>query len=94
MATQAHCLFAFDVLECHLAGERTHKTLHDWQQLSTDGKQATLALMNNEAAPIFVTWNTQKGNAKRLRGCIGTFSAQPLEESLASYSIIAFVNSR
>eukprot|EP00047_Mylnosiga_fluctuans_P011381 m.21010 g.21010 ORF g.21010 m.21010 type:complete len:233 (+) comp3585_c0_seq2:949-1647(+) len=38
--------------------------------------------------PLFVTWNVvQKDGERRLRGCIGTFSAMPLEEGLRDYAL-------
>ncbi|KAH8727173.1 AMMECR1 domain-containing protein [Phaeosphaeriaceae sp. PMI808] len=38
--------------------------------------------------PLFVTWNTvTKRGEKRLRGCIGTFEAQELDEGLKSYAL-------
>lgn len=39
-------------------------------------------------SPLFVTWNTvsRSGN-KSLRGCIGTFEAQKLDEGLRSYAL-------
>ncbi|KAG9380443.1 Ammecr1 family protein [Pyrenophora tritici-repentis] len=39
--------------------------------------------------PLFVTWNTvsSKSGEKRLRGCIGTFEAQPLTTGLSSYAL-------
>ena len=38
--------------------------------------------------PLFVTWNTISRSGNRsLRGCIGTFEAQPLEEGLKSYAL-------
>ncbi|KKY36074.1 putative ammecr1 family protein [Diaporthe ampelina] len=42
--------------------------------------------------PLFVTWNKAAGGAGgeyHLRGCIGTFEAQPLAEGLSSYAVIA-----
>lgn len=39
----------------------------------------------NEAYPLFVTWKT--GRDKRLRGCIGTFSAMHLHSGLREYAI-------
>ncbi len=40
------------------------------------------------SAPLFVTWNaTGRGGEKRLRGCIGTFEAQELDEGLRSYTL-------
>lgn len=49
------------------------------------------------ATPLFVTWNTvAKANGtrlseKRLRGCIGTFEAQPLDRGLGQYALISYV---
>lgn len=38
--------------------------------------------------PLFVTWNTlSRSGDKRLRGCIGTFTALDLEEGLSSYAL-------
>ncbi|KAF2177919.1 hypothetical protein K469DRAFT_754867 [Zopfia rhizophila CBS 207.26] len=38
--------------------------------------------------PLFVTWNTvSKSGDKRLRGCIGTFEAQELDDGLRSYAL-------
>lgn len=50
-----------------------------------------------EAFPLFVTWNTlsRTSGDKKLRGCIGTFDAQPLETGLRSYSLTsAFEDTR
>ncbi|KAH7018315.1 AMMECR1 domain-containing protein [Microdochium trichocladiopsis] len=44
-------------------------------------------------SPLFVTWNTvspRSGNTS-LRGCIGTFEAQELDEGLSSYALISAV---
>ncbi|KAF2738266.1 hypothetical protein EJ04DRAFT_429327 [Polyplosphaeria fusca] len=43
-------------------------------------------------SPLFVTWNTigrsgGGGGEKRLRGCIGTFEAQELDDGLRSYAL-------
>ncbi|GAB7357019.1 hypothetical protein MBLNU459_g7846t1 [Dothideomycetes sp. NU459] len=49
-----------------------------------------------ESHPLFVTWNTtSRGGHASLRGCIGTFQAQPLEEGLRSYALTsAFEDTR
>jgi uncharacterized protein (TIGR00296 family) len=50
-----------------------------------------------ESYPLFVTWNTisRTSGDKRLRGCIGTFDALPLEAGLQSYSLTsAFEDTR
>lgn len=40
--------------------------------------------------PLFVTWNKDDGDGEySLRGCIGTFEAQPLADGLSSYAVIA-----
>lgn len=44
--------------------------------------------------PLFVTWNKLSGppgggGEYDLRGCIGTFEAQPLSDGLSSYAVIA-----
>lgn len=43
--------------------------------------------------PLFVTWNTlsRSSGHKSLRGCIGTFEAQELEEGLRSYALTSYV---
>ncbi|KAK6360727.1 hypothetical protein TWF730_006854 [Orbilia blumenaviensis] len=37
--------------------------------------------------PLFVTWNLVKSRGKQLRGCIGTFEPQRLDDGLASYAL-------
>ncbi|KAH9511730.1 AMME chromosomal region protein 1-like [Dermatophagoides farinae] len=39
----------------------------------------------NNSYPLFVTWKI--GNEKRLRGCIGTFTAIPLHNGLRDYAL-------
>ncbi|RPA75585.1 hypothetical protein BJ508DRAFT_418059 [Ascobolus immersus RN42] len=48
------------------------------------------------SAPLFVTWNKRRADGeKELRGCIGTFTAQPIEEGVKEYArIAAFEDSR
>ncbi|EJD01478.1 alport syndrome [Fomitiporia mediterranea MF3/22] len=80
-ATPEHCYFAFDTLYCELTGrERVKPTFPD------------------EKYPLFVTWNTRStrpGRAPRLRGCIGTFDAQPVHEGILDYAIYsAFKDTR
>lgn len=47
-------------------------------------------IQKEEEHPLFITWNTisSRGN-KSLRGCIGTFDAQPLSSGLKSYALTA-----
>lgn len=42
-------------------------------------------------SPLFVTWNTvsARHGGHALRGCIGTFEAQDLDEGLSSYALIS-----
>lgn len=53
---------------------------------------ATSIVSSVEDSPLFVTWNTvSKSGDRRLRGCIGTFEAQELDEGLKSYALISYV---
>lgn len=46
-------------------------------------------------SPLFVTWHIKEDDDYQLRGCIGTFSAQPLADGLKEYAAIsAFKDSR
>jgi uncharacterized protein (TIGR00296 family) len=40
-----------------------------------------------EESPLFVTWNILRRGSHSLRGCIGTFEPQELEDGLASYAL-------
>ncbi|KAK4160116.1 AMMECR1 domain-containing protein [Cladorrhinum sp. PSN259] len=41
-------------------------------------------------SPLFVTWNiAHPRHGHNLRGCIGTFEPQPLDEGLSSYALIS-----
>jgi hypothetical protein len=41
--------------------------------------------------PLFVTWNTvKKDGTKSLRGCIGTFEPQDLDDGLRSYALTSY----
>jgi len=40
----------------------------------------------NDAFPLFVTWKIKGKNGSRLRGCIGTFSPEPLHSGLKEYA--------
>ena len=47
------------------------------------------------SAPLFVTWNTVDAHDPTdtcLRGCIGTFEAQPLAVGLAEYAVISAIH--
>lgn len=52
-----------------------------------------MPMFSNDAYPLFVTWKI--GRDKRLRGCIGTFSAMELHHGLREYALTsAFKDSR
>lgn len=52
------------------------------------GKKAKTTSSEMEEYPLFVTWDTRsnRGN-KSLRGCIGTFEPQELDDGLRSYAL-------
>jgi len=53
----------------------------------------SVPVFSNDAYPLFVTWKI--GRDKRLRGCIGTFSAMELHHGLREYALTsAFKDSR
>jgi hypothetical protein len=50
------------------------------------GKQRSLG--SSEEYPLFVTWDTRsRSGNKSLRGCIGTFEGQELDDGLRSYAL-------
>lgn len=57
------------------------------QSLSTRSAQSSALT----STPLFVTWNilTPPHQSRQLRGCIGTFEAQPLDTGLATYALAA-----
>ncbi|KAI0121920.1 AMMECR1 domain-containing protein [Daldinia grandis] len=65
--------------------------------LSTDTSTTSIDSLRETIiteSPLFVTWNTvssRTGNTS-LRGCIGTFEAQELDEGLSSYAITSAIN--
>ncbi|KAJ6239304.1 ammecr1 [Anaeramoeba flamelloides] len=75
------CYYAFDVLHSELTGQ--------------DQKIIPLGFSNNELSPLFVTFNTVQNDQAVLRGCIGTFSPQPLLSGIKRLTIsAAFHDSR
>ncbi|KAI0260521.1 AMMECR1 domain-containing protein [Gloeopeniophorella convolvens] len=71
--TPEHCFAAFDALYCALA-------------------RAPPLEPRIPAAkhPLFVTFNTRRRSAPpRLRGCLGTFDAQPLPAALREYALLS-----
>ncbi|KAI2631336.1 AMMECR1 domain-containing protein [Hypomontagnella submonticulosa] len=64
----------------------------DTPATSTDSLPDTVPTITE--SPLFVTWNTvspRSGNTS-LRGCIGTFEAQELDEGLSSYAITSAIH--
>ncbi|KAF2026829.1 hypothetical protein EK21DRAFT_73354 [Setomelanomma holmii] len=54
----------------------------------SEASSATSKSSNSNDSPLFVTWNTvTRSEERRLRGCIGTFEAQELDEGLKSYAL-------
>lgn len=52
------------------------------------GRNRKPARTETEDYPLFVTWNTvRRDGSKNLRGCIGTFEAQELDDGLRSYAL-------
>ncbi|KKA28529.1 hypothetical protein TD95_004747 [Thielaviopsis punctulata] len=95
MASVVHCIFCFDVLAARLSN-RSPVSLSTIQSswpsfLSATGSASAAAepLPASASYPLFVTWNTLTDGSTDLRGCIGTFSAQPLATGLASYAVTA-----
>ncbi|KAG7223360.1 hypothetical protein INR49_015716 [Caranx melampygus] len=71
------CCFCFDVLYCHLYGYQPPRT----PRFTNDPYKRLL----RDTRPLFVTWKI--GRDKRLRGCIGTFSAMNLHSGLREYTL-------
>ncbi|KAL8377425.1 hypothetical protein RB595_008212 [Gaeumannomyces hyphopodioides] len=60
------------------------------EQLATAEAVAAAPPAPPAESPLFVTWNTVSArHGPSLRGCIGTFEAQPLEEGLSAYALTA-----
>ncbi|KAI2616812.1 AMMECR1 domain-containing protein [Hypoxylon sp. NC1633] len=66
--------------------------------LSTETPATSIDSLPSEPAitesPLFVTWNTVSSRTgdTSLRGCIGTFEAQELDEGLSSYAITSAIH--
>ncbi|KAL0480572.1 Ammecr1l, partial [Acrasis kona] len=78
-ATQDMCRYCFDTLLEYLeSGNKMPKYTPKF---------------SNEDFPLFVTWNKKNSKGEySLRGCIGTFSEQPLHRTLANYAITSAVH--
>jgi len=55
------------------------------------GRHHKAARSEHDEFPLFVTWNTvKKDGSKSLRGCIGTFEPQDLDDGLRSYALTSY----
>ncbi|KAF2758123.1 hypothetical protein EJ05DRAFT_476383 [Pseudovirgaria hyperparasitica] len=63
---------------------------------SRSSLSSSIKKTEHEEFPLFVTWNTiSRSGHKNLRGCIGTFEAQALDDGLRSYALTsAFEDTR
>lgn len=59
---------------------------------SLSSKSSLGRTRSREEYPLFVTWNqhSPRSGQKSLRGCIGTFAAQELENGLKSYALTRY----
>ncbi|KAF3315200.1 hypothetical protein TWF173_004089 [Orbilia oligospora] len=55
--------------------------------VSINGHVSSTNGVSHPERPLFVTWNVVRSRGKQLRGCIGTFEPQKLDEGLASYAL-------
>ncbi|XP_038671737.1 AMMECR1-like protein isoform X1 [Scyliorhinus canicula] len=101
VVTAEMCCYCFDVLYCHLYGfplPRSPRFTNDpylscpgtasanfFQSSCIPRGRSTSAPMSGSNCPLFVTW--KMGRDKRLRGCIGTFSAMNLHSGLREYTL-------
>ncbi|CAI6338419.1 unnamed protein product [Periconia digitata] len=82
------------------ASSSTSKNSSGSSVLSSLGKRLRGAEKERteDDSPLFVTWNvmpSRPGGEKRLRGCIGTFQPQELDDGLRSYALTsAFEDTR
>eukprot|EP01136_Pigoraptor_vietnamica_P010433 Opistho-1_new@48043 len=73
VATEEMCAYCFDVVASELG----------------EGPAPRKPSFSNLSYPLFVTWTMRDSKNKddwQLRGCIGTFSAQPLHAGLREYA--------
>lgn len=59
---------------------------------STPATSTSSLPLGPTSAPLFVTWNTVQDHDTALRGCIGTFEAQPLSKGIPDYAITSAVH--
>lgn len=74
VATPEMCAFCFDVLISKLHG-------------TTEPNAAAIGPFKDHEFPLFVTWKKDEKMEPKLRGCIGTFNAQPLAKGLKEYAL-------
>lgn len=64
----------------------SQSSLHSGSPDSCNQRKSELA--KHTQYPMFITWNVMDRNgSKTLRGCIGTFEAQPLDHGLKTYAL-------
>lgn len=82
------------------AGEKEPDELEEEDEAEAEAEDPeplpSPALAAISASPLFVTWNTltprDPDGSPALRGCIGTFEAQPLSVGLADYAVTSAVH--
>eukprot|EP00730_Choanoeca_flexa_P016316 TRINITY_DN7678_c0_g1_i1.p1 TRINITY_DN7678_c0_g1~~TRINITY_DN7678_c0_g1_i1.p1 ORF type:complete len:244 (+),score=20.70 TRINITY_DN7678_c0_g1_i1:88-819(+) len=67
-----------------------------WDELNGTHKTTSVPEFTDDPYPLFVTWNIfdKRYNDYILRGCIGTFTAQPLHSTLREYAITSAMKDR
>lgn len=95
MANRSHCYLVFDTLLAEFE-HREGIPLARIREICTSATDAAenrnvvgQDIADNDSYPVFITYNVLDGEHKRLRGCIGTFSPQPLERTIRKYAVIA-----
>lgn len=78
IATENHCLYAFDVLAAHF--ER--------------GPEPAAGFVGGIECPLFVTWHKREHGLMQLRGCIGCLSPLPLTSGLRDYALTSALRDR
>lgn len=84
MSVSPYPFYAFYILDQRLHGkERTVSLKQIKEKLGSDQEE-------DEPSPLFITWNIKdRFEELQLRGCIGTFSALPVDKGISEYSLIA-----
>lgn len=96
MASLAHCIFCFEVLAAKLESRKplplaeVERLWALYQAENDSSKETRPSAAPMDEHPIFVTWNIESTSGReRLRGCKGTFSAEPLEGQLSAFALIS-----